>query len=254
VIASLLYTGPRAIGVRRRPENIAGWPKVQRELAPVSLDAASRKLYQESWRSFRKELGLAGGSTRTPSGRVAELRFRQKTSMLRAPGTIERVAALCENDEQVAISVAFLETSAAMIASLNAQGFRTGAINGTQSAAENERQRVAFQSGALDAIVFTVTESISLHQGELAGGDRRRSLVVHDPRHSAIEMKQIEGRCHRDGQQALIYYAYADDTVDERIAVRTMNRMAAMDSMAGDDVDDLDALIAEIDADPHVAA
>ena len=161
---------------------------------------------------------------------------------------MEHVAALCENDQQVAVSVAFLETSTQMVGSLGREGLRVGTINGTQSAAENERQRVAFQTGQLDVIVFTVTESISLHQGELPGGDRPRSLVIHDVRHSAIQMKQIEGRCHRDGQRALIYYAYAEDTVDERLATRAMARMASMDSMAGDDVDDLDALIAEIAA------
>jgi hypothetical protein len=80
-----------------------------------------------------------------------------------------------------------------------------------------------------------VTESISLHQGELPGGDRARALVVHDLRHSAIQLQQIEGRCHRDGQRAIIYYAYAENTVEEKIAATVLVRMASMDGMAGDD-------------------
>ena len=47
-MAALLYRGPRAIGLRRRPEEIAGWPEVQRELAPVALDAAGLDCDQPS--------------------------------------------------------------------------------------------------------------------------------------------------------------------------------------------------------------
>jgi hypothetical protein len=245
-MAELLYKGTRAIGLRRRPADIAGWPEVQRELAPIALDASSRKLYEASWKTFRTELGLAGGSTRTPSGRVAELRFRQKGSLLRSPGTVDHVETLIESGEQVAISVAFLETSAALVGMLAGRSFRVGAINGEQSAEENERQRLAFQTGALDAIVFTVTESISLHEREMTGGERRRSLVIHDMRHSAVQLQQIEGRCHRDGQNALIHYAYAEDTVDEKIAALVVRRMASMDGMAGDDIAIFDDILETI--------
>ena len=61
------------------------------------------------------------------------------------------------------------------------------------------------------------------------------SLIVHDMRHSAIQLQQIEGRCHRDGERAVIYYAFAEDTVEERIAATVVTRMSAMDGMAGDD-------------------
>jgi hypothetical protein len=54
-------------------------------------------------------------------------------------------------------------------------------------------------------------------------------------RHSAIQLQQIEGRCHRDGERAVIYYAFAEDTVEERIAATVVTRMSAMDGMAGDD-------------------
>src|SRR5690606_24018354 len=110
VMAELLYRGARAIGLRRRPEDIAGWPEVQRELAPVALDAAARKLYEATWREFRRELGLAGGSTRKPAGWAADLRFRQKASLLRIPGTASFCDDLLEAGHQIAVSVAFLET------------------------------------------------------------------------------------------------------------------------------------------------
>lgn len=244
-MAALLYRGPRAIGLRRRPEEIAGWPEVQRELAPVALDAAARKLYEATWREFRKELGLAGGSTRKPQGWAADLRFRQKASLLRIQGTVDFCDDLLGNDEQIAVSVAFLETSAMLADALRGRGWRVGEINGERSGLQNEETRIAFQTGQLDAVIFTVTESISLHRGEMPGGERERSLVIHDMRHSAIQLQQIEGRCHRDGQHATIFYAYAEDTVEEAVAATVIQRMAAMEGLAGDDTRMLEA-IAEI--------
>ena len=69
----------------------------------------------------------------------------------------------------------------------------------------------------------------------MPGGNKDRSLIIHDMRHSAIQLQQVEGRCHRDGQRAVIYYAFAEETVEERIAATVATRMAAMDGMAGDD-------------------
>lgn len=242
VISDLLYKGEGAIGMRRRPEDIAGWPEVQRELAPTALDAESRRLYDATWREFRRELGLAGGSTRRPTGWAADLRFRQKASLLRTTGTADFVEDLLVSGQQVAISVGFLETSAMLCEKLRGRGWSVGEINGSQPLGTNEQTRLAFQTGRLDVVVFTVTESISLHQGELAGGERERSLVVHDLRYSAIQLQQIEGRCHRDGRRAVIYYTYAESTVEEKVATTVISRMAAMDAMAGDDTALLDEI------------
>ena len=69
-------------------------------------------------------------------------------------------------------------------------------------------------------MVFTVTRiGISCCiAASCRAGDRERSLVIHDMRHSAIQLQQIEGRCHRDGRRAVIYYTYAESTVEEKIA------------------------------------
>ena len=241
-MSDILYAGPRAIGMRRRPGDLAGWPEVQRELAPITLDPAERRLYDATWREFRREFGLAGGSTRRAQGWAADLRFRQKASLLRVAGTAQFADDLLSAGEQVAVSVAYLETGAMLAAALRGRGWRVAEIDGTRGAEANEAARVAFQSGESDAVVFTVTESISLHQGEMPGGERTRSLLVHDMRHSAIQLQQIEGRCHRDGRRAVIYYAFAEDTVEERIAAAAVTRMAAMDGMAGDDTSVMDEI------------
>ncbi|WP_244472335.1 DEAD/DEAH box helicase family protein [Methylobacterium sp. Leaf108] len=248
VMAGLLYAGPDAIGLRRRPGDIAGWPEVQRELAATALGRDERRLYDATWREFRREWGLAGGSTRRPVGWAADLRFRQKASLLRVSGTADFAELLLEDGQQVAVSVAFLETRTALCEVFAARGWRAGAIDGTRSSEVNEATRTAFQTGNLDVVVFTVTESISLHRNEMPGGERPRSLVVHDLRHSAIQLAQIEGRCHRDGEAATIVYAFAEDTVEEAIAATVLRRMTAMDAMAGEDTAMLDAIVACLDA------
>ncbi|MBX9932597.1 MAG: DEAD/DEAH box helicase [Methylobacterium sp.] len=247
VMAELLYTGPRAIGLRRRPGDIAGWPEVQRELVPTALGRDERRLYDATWREFRKEWGLAGGSTRRPAGWAADLRFRQKASLIRVAGSADFAELLLDDGQQVAVSVAFLETGAALVAAFETRGWRAGAIDGTRPAEANEATRLAFQRGELDVVVFTVTESISLHSQEHEGGERPRSLVIHDLRHSAIQLAQIEGRCHRDGQAATVFYAFAEDTVEEAIGSTVMRRMSAMEAMAGEDTAMLDAIVACLD-------
>jgi hypothetical protein len=97
-------------------------------------------------------------------------------------------------------------------------------------------------------VIFTVTESISLHEREMPGGERPRALIIHDMRHSAIQLQQIEGRCHRDGQRALIHYAYAEDTVEESVTARVIARMSSMDGMAGDDITMFDDITERMDA------
>lgn len=242
LMADLLYRGDTAIGMRRRPSDIAGWPEVQRDLAPTRLAPPERRLYEASWRAFREAFGLLGGSARKPLGWAADLRFRQKASLLRVAGTADLCEDLLLAGQQVALSVAYLETGTALAATLRGRGWTVAEIDGTRTAEANEAARVAFQTGASDAVVFTVTESISLHRNEMPGGERPRSLVVHDMRYSAIQLQQIEGRCHRDGERAVISYAYAEDTVEERIAATVISRMAAMDGMAGDDTATTDAI------------
>ena len=100
----------------------------------------------------------------------------------------------------------------------------------------------------LDLTVASLDVTISKHFG--IGGTWRfdpyagwnllmiipRSEVIHDLRWSAIQMAQIEGRCHRDGRFAQVYWAYADGTIEDRIARVVAGRIQSMKEMVGDDV------------------
>ncbi|NCG18191.1 MAG: ATP-dependent helicase, partial [Rhodobacterales bacterium] len=45
------------------------------------------------------------------------------------------------------------------------------------------------------------------------------------------------GRCHRNGKYAPVYWTYADDTIEARIAGIVCGRIESMKAMIGDDVE-----------------
>jgi primosomal protein N' len=241
VRAMLFDAGPgrTAAGIRRRPEDLVGWPAINRILAPLELDPAGRALYDEAWTAFRRELELAPRGKDPRSALAATLRLRQKSSLIRAAGTAERARGLLGNGDQVAISVAFLETLTTL-----RDGFARGlgaipcaVIHGGLSATQREDERLRFQRGDARIVLFTVEEGISLHQGE--HNTAPRSEIIHDLRWSAIQMAQIEGRCHRDGRFAQVYWTFADATIEDKIARVVAGRIQTMKQMIGDDPETL---------------
>jgi superfamily II DNA or RNA helicase len=240
-VRSLLFEQRAAspAGLRRRPEDLVGWPSLNRMLMPIELSVEARALYEEAWTAFRRELELAPRGKDPRSVLTAILRLRQKSSLVRTSGTVELARDLLDNGHQVAISIAFTETLTALRETLEAGlgAVTCAAIHGGLSATERERERLRFQRGDARVVLFTVEEGISLHQGE--HGDAPRSQIIHDLRWSAIQMAQIEGRCHRDGRFAQVYWTYADDTVEEKIARVVAARIQSMKEMIGDDVETL---------------
>lgn len=236
-VRALLFEGRSPGGLRRRPEDIAGWPEINRILTPIGLDPSARERYAQAWTEFRAAMDLAPGG-RDPRGALAAaLRLRQKGSLIRVPGTVDLALELLENGHQVAISVAFLETLEALREALAREGMVVACLHGATPAAAREAERMRFQRGEARVVLFTVEEGISLHQGE--HDEAPRSEVIHDLRWSAIQMGQIEGRCHRDGRFAQVYWAYADGTIEERIAAVVCRRIQSMKAMVGDDVETL---------------
>lgn len=234
LIRQLLFEGEPPGGLRRRPEQIAGWPEINRILHPVGLDPEQKQLYEKAWSQFRREMKMTPDSD--PQHRlVVQLRFRQKASLIRVNGTVELALDLLENNRQVAISVAYHETLDKIREKIENKGFECAQIHGKMDAKTKEANRMSFQRGEKKVMLFTVREGISLHQGEY--NDVARAEIIHDLRWSAIQMAQIEGRCHRDGKFAQMYWMYADGTIEERIARVVAQRVRSMQSMVGDDTE-----------------
>lgn len=236
-VRALLFDGVAPAGLRRRPEDIAGWPEINRILTPLGLDASARERYDQVWTEFREAMDLAPSGRDPRSALTAVLRLRQKSSLLRVDSTAELVRELLDNGHHVAVSVAFVETLEALRDVLAEDKIATASLHGRLGAGEREAERLRFQTGAVPVALFTVEEGISLHQGE--HHEAPRSMVIHDLRWSAIQMAQIEGRCHRDGRYAPVYWAFADETIEERIATVVCNRIGSMKAMIGDDVETL---------------
>lgn len=197
-------------------------------------------------------------SSKTPATSVtaenpltALLRFRQKASLLRVDATVDLVDTLLGNGTQVVVSVEFLATADAIVDGLARKKHAAVRISGAETATVREQNRVAFQRGDAPVAVITVTEGISLHTGERAcsGNDVDRVLVVHDPRWSAIATAQVEGRCHRDGRNAVAYHCAAEGTVEEQVVAATLTRLADMLTMVGDDTSAVELLASVMSTD-----
>lgn len=245
-IHSWLFKGKHPVALRRRPEEIAGWKAMERALMPVGLSFEARQSYTKLWEDFVKEEMQLKTSPSSASQRQAveanRLRLRQQSSWLRIPSTLDFVKDAIDNGRHVAISVAFRQTQDELLRQLEQAGFSTAFIHGQLSPTEKERQRLLFQKDQAQVVVFTVEDAISLHQGEYKEGIKPRLLLVHDIRWSAIQMAQIEGRCHRDGTFAPTWWLAGEDTVDIGIAETMVNRVAGMKAMHGDSVQDLKAI------------
>lgn len=251
-IRALLFDRPDAPSIRRLPTDIAGWPEIQRIAFPVDLDPVQRHLYEQAWTAFREEMRLARRGRDPKVGMVARLRFRQKASLIRVPGTVELILDLLENGHQVAVSVEFLETADALREELAKHRIDVAEYTG-RNTGTREQERFAFQRGQQKVIAFSVTEGISLHQNEPLGDGSiatnvPRTAIVHDPRYSGLASLQIEGRTHRDGQAANVYYAYAAGTVEEQVTRTLVHRVLSTKAMVGDDVTAVRTLVAELDA------
>lgn len=249
--------------LRRRPTDISGWPELVRAATPVALSPGASAAYATAWDEFCEEMAAvlsdpdaladlrsdrsAPDPTRANNPLVAALRFRQKASILRSPATAQMITDMLTDGLRPAVSVQFYDSTDAILSALPSS-LRAGVINGSVPPSEREEVRRAFQRGDLDTVLFSPTEGISLHAGETSvGGDLTpRTLLIHDIRWSALEMAQIEGRTHRDGQAAVAHYLYAAGTVEERVVAAVTAKLSNMAEMLGDDTTGLDALLAAL--------
>lgn len=235
-IHTLLFKSKPEAALRRSPTDIAGYPEISRELTPFELDAERRSQYELAWQEF-KHILMNAPKGKTKKGEenvlVAKLRLRQKASLLKIPYTLDMCLDMLEKDKQVAISVNFKETLFELQSLLEKEKVSVAVIHGELNPNEKEDQRMKFQTGQAQVVLFTVEEAISLHQGEY--NDVPRVMLIHDLRWSAISMSQIEGRTHRDGKFSQIYWLYFEDSIEEDIAKIVLNRVISMKGMVGDD-------------------
>lgn len=237
-INALLFS-PQSPSIRRLPTDVAGWPEMNRILTLVDLDNEQMSLYESLWTDFRQSMSLLPKGN-DPKGLAVQLRFRQKTSLLKIDSTLEHTLDLLENGKKVIISLEFIESLNILRDELTKKGYKVEEFSG-QNVDEREAARLRFQKGKADVMLFTVREGISLHAGEhLADGTRAdmtpRETIIHDIPYSAFDVAQISGRGHRDGQFSNIFLITAKDTIEEKITRVVIERLYSMKRITGDDV------------------
>ena len=247
VIRRMLFepsVGGAAAGIRRRAMDLQGWPALDTNLVPVSLDAAQRALYLAAWSEYRVRMHLAGRG-RDSTARLVQLqRFRQKCSLLRVGQTVDLVQDKLADGHQVVLSVVFTETAQALVDKLGGPE-KVALVTGQVTGPAREAERIRFQTGQVKIVVCSVTEGISLHAGErgLPGGaiasTAPRVTIVSDPRWTALELEQISGRAHRDGEYAEMILLVGESTVELEVTQAALYRWKSMRGMQGDPDADL---------------
>lgn len=232
-----------APSIRRNPEEIAGWPTQTHTPVPIDLEDDEQRMYDQAWKEFRDDLRMQPRGKNPTAGLAAQLRFRQKASLIRVPHTVDFVEDLLDNDLQVAVSVEFIESLELIKKTLEKRGWDCVEFSGRNNEIREE-ERIKFQKGQASVILFTPAEAISLHANELlADGSKAssatRGLVIHDIRYSAITMTQIIGRTTRDGELANAYYMFAESTIESEILKVMLERMKNLRTLSGDDSDTL---------------
>jgi len=248
---------PDANGVkpalRRRASDLAGWPEVNRIVHCVELDRERQQLYQLAWKEFKRALEGLGSSSRQRAALVkneAVIRLRQKSSLLKVEDSIELCLGLLDNGRQIAISCEFLATMDAIQEGLQKKKIGYARVDGrsTKNTEQRETERLRYQRGEVQVMLFNVTEGISLHEGEVnhGGNNVPRCQIDHDLRWSAIQAHQIDGRSHRDGKFAQIYWIVAKETIDGRVAEVLLRRLESMGNIQGDLTEDFEEILCAI--------
>jgi SNF2-related domain/Domain of unknown function (DUF5710) len=235
--------------LRRRPADLIGWPEVNRIVHFVELDGNAKHLYRLAWEEFKKALDGIGSLSKQRAVLVqneAVIRLRQKSSLLKVEDTIELCRELLDNGRQVAISCEFLATMDAMEEALAKMKIEHGRIDGqrTKTSQSKESERLRYQRGETRVILFNIAEGISLHEGETnnGGNDVPRCQIDHDLRWSAIQAHQIDGRSHRDGKFAQVYWVVAKETIDARVAEVLLRKLDSMGNLQGDSTKDFEEI------------
>lgn len=246
----LLFKTDTPWAFRRMPD----WPEQRRIPAPVELTWDEMEAYNADWKEFqqtlaaidRKMKSTTSGKTKSAlraKGLAEQTRYRQKAGQVRAGGTAEFAAEMVGKGHQVAISAEYLGTVSRLQEELDRLKVPTALFTG-ENRDTREDERIAYQRGEKKIIIYTPTEGFDLHAGDarVGGNSVPRVTVVAEPRWSPGKALQAEGRGHRNGTDAPVYYAFASGTVEEKVIHRCIDGMRNIGKINGDDTKPFDGL------------
>lgn len=252
-MSRLIFQGETRWGIRRRPD----WPEQQRFPVPVELTDEEMDAYEAEWALFQdalrkiereKKTGAGAHTARAEAtararGLAALIRYRQKAGQVRAPGTVEFAIEMLRKGKQVAISAEYIGTVNRLLEEFEAHKVPVAIFTG-QNPDTREDERIEYQRGQKRVIIYTPPEGFNLHAGETAVGGNNvpRVTVVAEPRWSPKKALQAEGRSHRNGTDAPVYYTYAVGTVEEKVIRKVIDGMKNTTIINGEDAAPFDGL------------
>lgn len=230
---------PNAPFIMRSPKDVAGWPEQLPIPFPVHLTSQQQPIYEEAWTKFRNFLRLTPANKDPKGALVENLRYRQKSSLLKVDAMVDAIEDWVEGGNQVYVSCEFMETIDRYKEKLEAKKITVAELSG-RNADENERtqERMRFQKGEAKVILCTVVSGISLHANEILpdgskASNNTRITLINDIRSNPNDAEQSLGRAHRDGENSVAYFPYLEKTIDEKIVQSFSNKVANMKSMLG---------------------
>lgn len=233
--------------IRRKPQDIAGWPSLQRILQPIDLEAEEMQMYNLHWQDFLKEIQNKPINSKNKkaleNGLVSVIRFRMKASLLRTSYTVDSIMNHLEDGYKVAVFCEYKGTINDISEKLKKKKVPHSIITGAVSdPKEREEQRKQFQAGKNQVILFNVQEGINLQEGEIIENDKPRIQIDHDITWSALKMHQTDGRCHRNGKFATVYWMYATNTKELRVIEVLLKKLKSMNTLSGDSNESINEL------------
>lgn len=246
---NIIYSRDKPWATRRKPE---GWPEQLRTGRPVELTPDEMELYAQEWELFKKEMQEVGAIRSNPKstkrqvkaaatrGLAAQTRYRQKVGQLKVPYVMDMVRDELSNDHQVVLTVVFQDTVDALANALRSARISFVELTG-RNVATREENRIKFQRGEAKVAIVSINEGINLQANEkLSGGnDAPRTMIVVEPKWSAVDMVQQLGRSHRNGEDSPALFPMAVGTIDERVVEKLLVKMISMSTMSGEETDDL---------------
>ena len=243
-------TGARAY-LARTPDDLRGWPRQNSVPYLIELDPEGVAAYDAAWTRFRRTVRLGLKGQVDPKDALTEqLRFRQKSSILKAPTVAEHAADLVDAGNQVFIGCEFHETMDLIESTLDKRRVKWVEVSGRRT--DRTAARIAFQNGDAPVVVCSVKEAISFHASEsLPDGSTAttadRVTIIADVRQNPNDTVQMMGRCHRDGQASLCEFPVIVGTVDEKVVGSFITKVRNMKTMMGaDDPDYLTRVFEEV--------
>lgn len=211
-------------GVRVRTTDIPDFPERNVSAELYSLDEPGRvtRLYAEMRESLER-LKVRAALDKSPDHPLTKiLRAKQEIELLKVPVFLELLSDDLAKGRSVGLFVNYRETIVELSARLRKLGVEHSIIQGEQSAAERQLHIEKFQDNRhRAALINSYAGGITISLQDLDGYHPRSGYI--SPPWSAVVVKQLLGRFHRDGGRSACYYRFVyADSPDERKSRRKL--------------------------------